>query len=143
MHRMILTGSLLLALSASAMAGQIYKWVDAQGNTHFGAQPPEGQQAAEVNPNIAQPKVAPPPPLLDGQLEDAKQKQLDQEAVQAAAKREKERQTFCDQTRKDLAQMKANPRLRIQENGVERRLSEDERQERMAKSEASIKENCQ
>ena len=31
MRRMILTSSLLLALSASANAGQIYKWVDAQG----------------------------------------------------------------------------------------------------------------
>ncbi len=144
MHRMILTGSLLLALSASAMAGQIYKWVDAQGNTHFGAQPPEGQQAAEVNPNISQPKVAAPaPPKLDDSKKDTEQEQLDQDAREAAAKQEKERKTFCEETRKDLAQMKANPRLRINDNGETRRLTEEERQERMAKSEASIKENCQ
>lgn len=144
MQRMILTGSLLLALSTSAMAGQIYKWVDAQGNTHFGAQPPEGQQAAEVNPNISQPKIAAPQPAkLDDSKKDTEQEKLDQDARAAATKQEKERKTFCEETRKDLAQIKANPRLRIEEKGEVRRLTEDERQERIAKSEASIKEHCQ
>ncbi|MEK1905378.1 MAG: DUF4124 domain-containing protein [Pseudomonas sp.] len=144
MHRMILTGSLLLALSASAMAGQIYKWVDAQGNTHFGAQPPEGQQAAQVNTNITQPKVAPPaPPKFEKSAGEARQEELDREAKAAADKREKELSAYCESLRKDLAQMKANPRVRIEENGEPRRLTEEERQERMAKSEAGIKENCQ
>lgn len=39
MRSLIVAGSLLFALSGSVMAGQIYKWVDAQGVTHFGAQP--------------------------------------------------------------------------------------------------------
>ncbi|WP_153606058.1 DUF4124 domain-containing protein, partial [Pseudomonas aeruginosa] len=39
MRRMILPASLLLALSSFAMAAPIYKWVDAEGVTHFGAQP--------------------------------------------------------------------------------------------------------
>ncbi|MBC9249569.1 glycosyltransferase [Pseudomonas alcaligenes] len=141
MHRMILTGSLLLALSASAMAGQIYKWVDAEGNTHFGAQPPEGQQAAEVNPNITQPKIA--APKLDIPETDAKQEALDQEARQDAAKRQKEMDSYCERVRKDLAQMKANPRVRVKDGDETRRLTEEERQERMSKSEAAIKENCQ
>ncbi len=45
MRRMILPASLLLALSSFAMAAPIYKWVDAEGVTHFGAQPPQGAQA--------------------------------------------------------------------------------------------------
>ncbi|MCO2272409.1 DUF4124 domain-containing protein, partial [Pseudomonas aeruginosa] len=36
MRRMILPASLLLALSSFAMAAPIYKWVDAEGVTHFG-----------------------------------------------------------------------------------------------------------
>ena len=43
MRRMIITSSLLLAISATAMASQVYKWVDEQGVTHFSAQPPQGQ----------------------------------------------------------------------------------------------------
>ncbi len=45
MRRMILPASLLLALSSFAMAAPIYKWVDAEGVTHFGAQPPHGAHA--------------------------------------------------------------------------------------------------
>ncbi|MGI1072728.1 DUF4124 domain-containing protein, partial [Pseudomonas aeruginosa] len=55
MRRMILPASLLLALSSFAMAAPIYKWVDAEGVTHFGAQPPQGAQATTVNTQTAPP----------------------------------------------------------------------------------------
>lgn len=44
MRLMFLASGLMLALCGNAMAAQVYKWVDAQGVTHFGAQPPQGQQ---------------------------------------------------------------------------------------------------
>ncbi|MFG0382949.1 DUF4124 domain-containing protein [Pseudomonas sp. zbq_18] len=144
MRRMILACSVLLALSTTVSAGQIYKWVDAQGNVHFGSQPPEGQKAAEVNPNISQPK--PPAPQVTAtpaDSEDAVQEKLDQQAREDVAKNEAERKVYCERIRKDLAQMKANPRVRIEDGGELRRLTEEERQERISKSEASIKENCQ
>ncbi|MCO3936088.1 DUF4124 domain-containing protein, partial [Pseudomonas aeruginosa] len=53
MRRMILPASLLLALSSFAMAAPIYKWVDAEGVTHFGAQPPQGAQATTVNTQLS------------------------------------------------------------------------------------------
>lgn len=144
MRRMILACSVLLALSTGATAGQIYKWVDGQGNVHFGSQPPEGQDAAAVNPNISQPKVAAPAaPTLKTEKQDEEQEKLDEQARSQATEREKELKTYCERIRKDLAQMKASPRVRIEENGELRRLTEEERQERIAKSEASIKENCQ
>ncbi len=55
MRMIFLTASLLVGLSPMCMAGQVYKWVDAQGVTHFGAQPPEGTEATTVI------KSAPPP----------------------------------------------------------------------------------
>ena len=144
MRRMILACSVLLALSTGATAGQIYKWVDGQGNVHFGSQPPEGEDAAAVNPNISQPKVAvPAAPSLETEKKDEEQDKLDQQARTQAAEREEERKVYCERIRKDLAQMKANPRVRVEENGELRRMTEEERQERIAKSEASIKENCQ
>ena len=143
MRRMILACSVLLTLSTGATAGQIYKWVDAQGNVHFGSQPPEGQEAASVNPNISQPKIAAPAakaPEASG--EDKEQEKLDEQARAAASKREEELKVYCERIRKDLAQMKASPRVRVEENGELRRLTEEERQDRIVKSEASIKENC-
>ena len=49
---------------------------------------------------------------------------------------------YFEVERQMLAQMKASPRVRVEENGELRRLTEEERQDRIAKSEASIKENC-
>ncbi len=54
MHWMILAAA--LAISATSQAASIYKWVDAQGVTHFDAQPPTGQPVQEIN-------VQTPPPL--------------------------------------------------------------------------------
>ncbi|WP_258876037.1 YqcC family protein, partial [Pseudomonas aeruginosa] len=63
MRRMILPASLLLALSSFAMAAPIYKWVDAEGVTHFGAQPPQGAQATTVNTQTAPEALASPEPF--------------------------------------------------------------------------------
>lgn len=142
MRRMILACSVLLTLSTGATAGQIYKWVDAQGNVHFGSQPPEGQEAASVNPNISQPKTLPAkPPAADKGTHD-KQKAADDKVKGDVAKQEAEREKFCEATRYNLAQLKNNPRLRVEIQGETRRLTEKERQQRIAESEASIKENC-
>ena len=58
MRRMMITSSLLLAMSATAMASQVYKWVDARGVTHFSAQPPQGQDADSINTATPPPKPA-------------------------------------------------------------------------------------
>ncbi|WP_148051299.1 DUF4124 domain-containing protein, partial [Pseudomonas brassicacearum] len=42
MRTLFFTAGLLIALSPLCMAAQIYKWVDAQGVTHFDALPPQG-----------------------------------------------------------------------------------------------------
>ena len=56
MQRIILAGTLLLALSSPSMASQIYKWVDANGTTHYGAQPPQDRPATNVNTLVAPPR---------------------------------------------------------------------------------------
>ncbi len=149
MRRTIFLGSLLLALAPTVMAAQVYKWVDAQGITHFGAQPPEGTDAATVNTNTAPPKPSsnfPPPaaamPTLPPSA-DEKQKAADEKVRQEVAQQEAERAKQCQQLRTDVAQLKNNPRIRVDDgNGDLRRISEEERQERIAASEKSIRENC-
>ena len=143
MRRMILACSVLLALSTGATAGQIYKWVDGQGNVHFGSQPPEGQEAASVNPNISQPKVAPPKPKVAAEAVDKQQEEVDEKVKQDVAKQEAERKKYCEAVRGNLAQLRNNPRVRVEEEGGEiRRLTEEERQSRIAESEKAVAENC-
>lgn len=146
MRRMIITGSLLLALSATASA-QVYKWVDAQGNTHFGAQPPEGQDATQINPNISQPKPAasPTPAAVKpqaGSAEDPAQKAIDDKVKKEVAENEAQRVKYCEITRTNLAQLQNNPRIKSEVNGEMRRLTEEERQSKIAENQKGIAENC-
>ncbi|MDH4607394.1 DUF4124 domain-containing protein [Pseudomonas sp. BN102] len=149
MHRMILAGSLLLALSTSAVASQVYKWVDAQGITHFGAQPPEGQQATSVNTSV--PKPRPGLPRLDSEQPEpapskstpvGDQKAIDEKVKADVATQEAERRKYCETIRTNLAQLQNNPRLRAEVDGEVRRLSEEERQSRIKDAEKAISENC-
>ena len=148
MRRMIITTSLLLAMSTSIMAGQIYKWVDAQGNTHFGSQPPHGQQATSIN-------TATPPPLPVNSAQegdatptdsagmvDPDQAAIDEKVRKDVAIQQAEREKYCESVRNNLAQLQNNPRVRVEVDGEVRRLSEKERQQRISEAQKGIAENC-
>ncbi|HBZ95455.1 MAG TPA: DUF4124 domain-containing protein [Pseudomonas sp.] len=144
MRHMILTGTLMLALSTTAMASQIYKWVDDKGVTHFGAQPPQGQPATTINTATPPPRSEPsaPAPSVEEQL-DPEQAAIDKKVKEDVAKQEAERKQYCDAARTNLAQLENNPRVRIEEGGEVRRIGEDERQERITELKKSIVDNCQ
>lgn len=143
MRRMILTTSLALALSTTAMAGQVYKWVDAQGVTHFSEQPPQGQQATTVN------KAVPPPPSTESkpaptfqEIADPEQAAADAKVKKEVAEQQAQLRKYCETQRNNLAQLENNPRVRVEDGGEMRRLGEDERQKRIADSKKAIAENC-
>ena len=144
MRRIILTTSLLLALSASAMASQVYKWVDAQGVTHFGSQPPQGQSATSINTSAPQPKAVEeeqPAPTFES-IADPEQAAFDKKAKEEVAAKEAERKKYCEDVRTNLAQLENNPRIRVEVEGEVRRLGEDERQQRITEAKKAIAENC-
>lgn len=146
MHRLISTLSLLLALSTPAIAGQVYKWVDAQGVTHFGSQPPQDQSATAVNtaaPAAKPAEKAEPAEAPSFQsIADPEQAAIDEKVRQEVAAKEVERKKYCESVRTNLAQLENNPRLRMEIDGEVRRLSEEERQQRIAESKKAISDNC-
>ena len=146
MRRMIITSSLLLAMSATAMASQVYKWVDEKGVTHFSAQPPQGQQATSVNTATPQPKPAPAEaskaaPTFES-IADPEHTAIDEKVKQEVAAKEAERKKYCADVRTNLAQLENNPRVRVEVDGEIRRLSEEERQTRITEAQKSISDNC-
>ncbi|HUE93541.1 DUF4124 domain-containing protein [Pseudomonas sp.] len=148
MRRMIITSSLLLALSATAMASQVYKWVDAQGVTHFSSQPPRGQQATSINtaaPPPAKPVEAAEPDVIPTfeSISDPEQAAIDKKVRQEVAAKEAERKKYCEDVRTNLAQLQNNPRLRMEVDGEVRRINEEERQERISAAQKAIADNCQ
>ena len=142
MRFMFLAGGLVLALCGNVMAAQVYKWVDAQGVTHFGAQPPQGQQVETVNTVTAPAKpAATPAPVAEDETE-ADQQSIDRKVKRQVAEQEAERKRYCETMRTNLAQLQNNPRVRVEEKGETRRITEEERQARIAETRDKIAENC-
>jgi molecular chaperone DnaK (HSP70) len=143
MRLMILAGSLLLALAAQATAGTIYRWVDANGVTHFSAQPPQGQQAQSLRLAVQPPPSSTPAtqPTEDNAGE-REQQDIDRKVKREVAEQEAERKRYCTALRTQLAQLENNPRVRVEEAGQVRRLGEDERQARIGETRKKLAEEC-
>ncbi|WP_347902045.1 DUF4124 domain-containing protein [Pseudomonas purpurea] len=140
MRMYFLTASLLIGLSPWCMAGQVYKWVDGQGVTHFDAQPPQGQPATTVV-TPAPPVGKPSAPTHSNVVGD--QQAIDKTVRTQVAEQQAQLKVFCEQARTNLAQLQNNPRLREEVDGEMRRLTEQTRQERITEAQKQIAENCQ
>lgn len=142
MRLMILTGSLLLALGTQVVAGTIYRWVDEQGVTHFSAQPPR-ERAAETL-RMAVPPTPPTSPATPPAPQNAaeQQREIEQKVKREIAETETERQRYCTTLRTQLVQLENNPRVRVQDAGQVRRLTEEERQARILETRKKLTEDC-
>lgn len=142
MRLTMVAGGLLLALSTSVMAGQIYKWVDAQGATHFSAQPPLGQPAEALDTVTAPPRRTVAQPIDIDPSGETEQQSIEREVKHQVAKQKAERQRYCTSLRTNLAQLQNNPRVRIEEGGELRRITEEERQARISETQEKITDTC-
>lgn len=139
MRTLFLAIGLLLGTSPLCMAGPIYKWVDAQGVTHFGAQPPQGLDASVVTPSVPAGK----PSTLPRSDAIGDQQTIDKSVKKQVAEQEAQLKVFCEQARTNLAQLQNNPRIREEIDGEMRRLTDETRQERISEAQKQIAQNCQ
>lgn len=110
----------LLALATPALAGQFYKWVDAQGTTHYDVKPPAaGVKSREVRTyNSASSDQPDELERLDNKraaekrADDQTRKQAEA-SKQARAEPEKTRTARCDQLRKNLNVLTNRPIVRV------------------------------
>jgi len=143
MRSQLVAVGLLIALAPLAMAGQIYKWVDAQGVTHFDAQPPAGQKVTPLD--TVKPVPAPEQPnpgaaaAVDG---DAEQRRIDKQVKAQVVDQEARRKEFCTTARTNLAQLKNNPRIRQEVDGEFKRMTEPERQAKIEEVQTMIGDQC-
>lgn len=146
MRRLITTASLLLLFSSIALAAPIYKWVDAQGVTHFGSEPPSGQTVESVNTNTFQPQLPEKTAAqLAAEAEQASSKtqaQVDREVRKQVAAEAAALKKYCASVRHNLAQLENNPRILAEVDGKPTRLSEEDRQARISEMKQAILERC-
>ncbi|MBI6853359.1 DUF4124 domain-containing protein [Pseudomonas cichorii] len=138
MRWMILAAALSMAVSTTSQAAPIYKWVDAQGVTHFDAQPPAGQQVEEINVQ----KPPPAPAASTASEPDPQQQDIDAKVKKQVRAQEARMADNCEVLRTNLAQLQNNPRVREQTEGGTKRLTDDERKARVAETQRTIAEYC-
>lgn len=147
--RNALQGLGLLLISTTfatiATAGQAYRWKDAEGQIHIGSVPPPGVQATplESRSTGSTSDDAPSQPTTSTPGYDPKQEEADERVRRAVARQNAERERRCDYLRNNLAQINNNPRVRVNQNGVATRITEEQRQDLITKTQQQIKDNCQ
>lgn len=146
MNRKILTlAVLLVAAPTISSAASVYKWTDENGVTHFGDRQPTGQKSesvsirtgkrSESNRQSPQEQVK---ALEDQEAEQAERK----EETAAEEARRKQREANCGTARSNLSILQRNSRIRVEEDGEQRYLSEEEIAEQREKFEEIAEENC-
>ncbi|QFT53499.1 DUF4124 domain-containing protein [Microbulbifer sp. THAF38] len=152
---------LFSGLALAAQANGIYKWVDEDGVVHFGEQPPnssevevikkpkserykqwEAEQQAALAAEKAKQEAAKPTPEKKSTAKQEPQgsSKVDEQVARAQAEARAQR---CESSQKNLKALTTHARVReIDEQGNQRMLGEDERQERISKEKQSIRDNC-
>lgn len=142
-HVFILAGALVL--SAPALA-EIYKWTDADGETHYSERKPDAATPVET----LQPRNV--NPLADRETVEARSEAADEQAQSAAEQATKAAEAtadadyderYCQSWRDRLASLE-RPRVnKVADDGTRTRMSEEWRQEKLAEARATIAKSCQ
>ncbi|WP_213880672.1 DUF4124 domain-containing protein [Pseudomonas sp. dw_358] len=135
--------SLLFMLAPLAMAGQVYRWTDASGETHFDAQPPENHPSTViqmVKPPPAPAAKEPEPPTIGPTGPD--QATINRQVKKKVDDQEAKRKEYCTNERTNLAQLNTNPRVSMEVNGQTVRLTEEQRQKQIKDAETQIAKEC-
>ena len=160
---MAYTGALLGA--ASAVHADTYRWVDDNGIVNYAERVPRdvpAERVSRISSNEAQRSATPTPVQssvsstaastrpgnTDSQVPlNTNQKEVmrDLEAAEAVRQQQvaKIRQDNCLRSQRVLTNLSAKSRIRVRgEDGVERAIGEDERQQRIIDAQRGVAENC-
>lgn len=141
------------------MGATIYRWVDADGIVNYTQIKPEGVEAELVSADTGR-RISPrkPPPAAtpsgdaqapadDDQALSERQRAMLEDLRAAEARRQEEiarvREANCEQARQVLDRLTARGRIRVMgDDGVERVMPEEERQERIDEAQRVVAANC-
>ena len=141
--------AVLLSGFTTVMAGQIYKWTDAEGNVHYGSEKPLDNSVEKMNVDTSKTGVNRGAGALDKlkQEADDEAERIKEEGIPeqppVPSLPMKEVKRRCEAARKDLAVIQARGQLRERdETGNTRYLSEKEKQHRIKQAKDQIREYC-
>jgi hypothetical protein len=149
MQHSILAAVLALTLAGTPVAAEVYKWVDAEGNVHYGDRPPSSGQETH---SLSLPSA--PDRDSDHGERSLKQRRLleafeaeraeAQRVETAAAEAKREQAHKCEQARRTLANFeRANVVYTTDESGARVYMSDEERRGAAANARAWIGKHCE
>lgn len=125
-------GATLALLAGSATAEGVYKWVDAEGRTHFGSRPPPGQRTEQLNRQVGPSDAAPVQGTRSWQEQldlSNQRRQQARDKEQAATRQEQEDRQRCLAARSVLDSLeRGGARYRINDQGEREYLDDAQRQ---------------
>jgi hypothetical protein len=137
-----------LALALGAQAQQIYKWVDAQGRTHYGEKPVDGTPATTIAPPTppSSPATTNNPEQWKEMERDLRQRRLDREFNEEAQRNQVsagQKKQNCEEARKQLRVLETQqPVFQRDSKGDRIYLPDDKRETELAKWKQRYQENC-
>jgi len=141
---------LAIAASGSAVASEIYKWVDEDGNVHYGDRP-VGEAGVErvpirsrpTNPDTIQANVDARGAYEESVHNDALEREAAKEQAAEAQAEAEQRQQLCNTYRDRLQQFIQSRRLyRVDEAGEREYLDEEQVTATRADMQAKVQEYC-
>jgi hypothetical protein len=138
----------LLLMPVLALA-QVYKWVDANGVTHYGESPPAASKSREVKLRDANPRADnAPQPAAAGAYKDRelefRKRQAERERAEARVAEDKgARERECRTAANELNNLRSSGRIYdLNEKGERVWLSDAQRDSAIAKHEAEYNRRC-
>ncbi|MBL8381858.1 MAG: DUF4124 domain-containing protein [Burkholderiales bacterium] len=136
-------------LLASTAPAQVYKWVDANGVTHYGERPPAAGKSREVQLRDASPRApgggasAHGAQMKEKELEFRKRQALREQEETRLAQEKARRDQECRASRAELADLRATRRLyELNERGERVFMSDAQRDAEVARREAEYNRRC-
>ena len=138
-----------MLLVPGLVSAQVYKWVDANGVTHYGEQPPAASKSREVKLRDANPRAdnAPQPAAAssykDRELEFRK-RQTERERAEAKVAEDKgSRERECRAAANDLNDLRNSGRIYdLNDKGERVWMSDTQRDSAIARREAEYNRRC-
>lgn len=135
---------LFILISSSAYAGSIHKWVDEEGNTHYGDAPPASVTTKELRVDVVPSDPGKALPRL-GTSDSASGSGGGSTSSGKPVSKvpEDQARTACEQARGDLKIISSSPRIRLKNaDGSSRYMTTEEIKARQENAEKDVKEFC-
>ncbi len=126
----------ILSLPFAATAGEVYRWKDAQGVTHYGDRKPE-------DANVERLDVRVPPPASPTTVPEAGAAAPEQDAAAAAEKRNQERAMLCERARRNLEVLTHAENVSIRSEGSSEPMNAERRQLEIDANQRAVVQYCE